>query len=231
MTPTMSLSHQNQRLFPESESSQWSSGYPDQVPSFTQDPYILPSLTHSAPTFSHLKYLLPPPGQLLPSPDQLLASSEIHMPTSQLNQRKIRGKLPKATTDYLKAWLHAHCDHPYPNEAEKKQLCLATGLSMSQVSNWMINARRRILAPARRSSVPDFYSPTSPFPSVPFGNSQSPVGGRGYMDGNSTTLPPIDPFSQSSQQDQRRMHPVYSNQSNVGPYFNLFNGSSGYNGQ
>ncbi|KIY47714.1 hypothetical protein FISHEDRAFT_14603, partial [Fistulina hepatica ATCC 64428] len=54
-----------------------------------------------------------------------------------------RGKLPKETTDFLKAWLHRHSDHPYPSEEEKKQLCHATGLSMSQVSNWMINARRR----------------------------------------------------------------------------------------
>lgn len=50
-----------------------------------------------------------------------------------------RGKLPKPTTDFLKDWLHRHSDHPYPSEEEKKQLCLATGLSMSQVSNWMIN--------------------------------------------------------------------------------------------
>jgi hypothetical protein len=39
----------------------------------------------------------------------------------------------------LKDWLHRHSDHPYPSEDEKKQLCAATGLSMSQVSNWMIN--------------------------------------------------------------------------------------------
>lgn len=50
-----------------------------------------------------------------------------------------RGKLPKETTDYLKSWLHRHSEHPYPSEDEKKQLCSATGLSMSQVSNWMIN--------------------------------------------------------------------------------------------
>ena len=50
-----------------------------------------------------------------------------------------RGKLPKPTTDFLKDWLHRHSDHPYPSEEEKKQLCNATGLSMSQVSNWMIN--------------------------------------------------------------------------------------------
>lgn len=52
-----------------------------------------------------------------------------------------RGKLPKPVTDYLKDWLHRHSDHPYPSEEEKKQLCNATGLSMSQVSNWMINVR------------------------------------------------------------------------------------------
>ena len=56
-------------------------------------------------------------------------------------QRK-RGKLPKPVTDFLKDWLHRHSDHPYPSEEEKKQLCHATGLSMSQVSNWMINVSR-----------------------------------------------------------------------------------------
>ena len=63
------------------------------------------------------------------------------IPTSSLIDRppRKRGKLPKETTDYLKAWVHRHSDHPYPSEEEKKQLCNATGLSMSQVSNWMIN--------------------------------------------------------------------------------------------
>ncbi|KAL1950142.1 hypothetical protein VTO73DRAFT_5265 [Trametes versicolor] len=77
-------------------------------------------------------------------------------------QRK-RGKLPKPVTDFLKDWLHRHSDHPYPSEEEKKQLCHATGLSMSQVSNWMINARRRILAPARHSTAGP--TTTTPFAS------------------------------------------------------------------
>ncbi|KAJ7064885.1 hypothetical protein C8F01DRAFT_1367116 [Mycena amicta] len=66
-------------------------------------------------------------------------------------QRK-RGRLPKETTDFLKAWLHSHSAHPYPSEIEKKQMCHATGLSMSQVSNWMINGRRRILGPSYLST-------------------------------------------------------------------------------
>ncbi|KIM47217.1 hypothetical protein M413DRAFT_23455 [Hebeloma cylindrosporum] len=86
-----------------------------------------------------------------------------------------RGKLPKQTTDYLKDWLHRHSDHPYASEEEnrhsdhpyaseeeKKQLCHATGLSMSQVSNWMINARRHILVPAHRAALGQ--TTTAPFP-------------------------------------------------------------------
>ncbi|KAG5639424.1 hypothetical protein H0H81_002292 [Sphagnurus paluster] len=96
------------------------------------------------------------------------------VPTSTLVDRpqRKRGKLPKETTDYLKAWLHRHSDHPYPSEEEKKQLCHATGLSMSQVSNWMINARRRILAPAHRANT----GPTTTAPFPPSGRSASLTG-------------------------------------------------------
>ncbi|KAK2459661.1 hypothetical protein APHAL10511_008306 [Amanita phalloides] len=104
-------------------------------------------------------------------------------PTSSLVDRppRKRGKLPKETTDYLKAWLHRHSDHPYPSEEEKKQLCNATGLSMSQVSNWMINARRRILAPAHRP--PSLPTTTAPFPpsSRTLSTSVDPIGRRASM--------------------------------------------------
>jgi len=80
-------------------------------------------------------------------------------------QRK-RGKLPKETTDYLKAWLHRHSDHPYPSEEEKKQLCHATGLSMSQVSNWMINVCS-LLSAAESADRPRRAVVSSPPPAVP----------------------------------------------------------------
>jgi hypothetical protein len=72
-----------------------------------------------------------PPVSSLPAPAAAMAE----------RPKGKRGKLPKPVTDYLKDWLHRHSDHPYPSEDEKKQLCQATGLSMSQVSNWMINVR------------------------------------------------------------------------------------------
>ncbi|KAF9554341.1 hypothetical protein CPC08DRAFT_712973 [Agrocybe pediades] len=90
------------------------------------------------------------------SAHSLLGTQEAHRP------RK-RGKTPKEITDFLEAWLHRHSDHPYPSEEEKNQLCHATGLSMSQLSNWMINARRRILAPAH-SAASGPTTTTAPFP-------------------------------------------------------------------
>ena len=74
-------------------------------------------------------------------PTSLNPVSSLPAPAAAMAERPKgkRGKLPKPVTDYLKDWLHRHSDHPYPSEDEKKQLCQATGLSMSQVSNWMIN--------------------------------------------------------------------------------------------
>lgn len=61
--------------------------------------------------------------------------------------RKRRGNLPKSVTSVLKSWLVHNAIHPYPSEAEKMRLAEATQLSMNQISNWFINARRRILQP------------------------------------------------------------------------------------
>ncbi|KAJ3793339.1 hypothetical protein GGU11DRAFT_800156 [Lentinula aff. detonsa] len=128
--------------------------------------------------------------QMPPAPSSNSRSSQSVSTLVDRPQRK-RGKLPKETTDFLKAWLHRHSDHPYPSEEEKKQLCHATGLSMSQVSNWMINARRRILAPARPSTNP---TTTVPFP--PTGRSTSL---SGLLDplGRRASLPATTPDSLS----------------------------------
>ena len=90
---------------------------------FSNPDILLPSTSANGPVHS--------PSRTSPVPPA--PSSLVDRP------QKKRGKLPKPTTDFLKDWLHRHSDHPYPSEDEKKQLCAATGLSMSQVSNWMIN--------------------------------------------------------------------------------------------
>ncbi|KAF8839553.1 hypothetical protein BDN67DRAFT_749850 [Paxillus ammoniavirescens] len=151
---------QDRRPFPASsgqKSDEWS---------FPNQEFVLPP---SNASYNSTSSPLSPAQSTLPSataaPSSPPSRSPQTVPSSTLVDRptKKRGKLPKETTDYLKAWLHRHSDHPYPSEEEKKQLCHATGLSMSQVSNWMINARRRILAPAHRAaSGPTTSAPYPP---------------------------------------------------------------------
>ncbi|OAC97653.1 Homeodomain-like DNA binding domain-containing transcription factor, partial [Mucor lusitanicus CBS 277.49] len=57
--------------------------------------------------------------------------------------KRRRGNLPKEVTEFLRKWLIQHKKHPYPAEKEKADLARHTGLTVNQISNWFINARRR----------------------------------------------------------------------------------------
>ncbi|ORZ03091.1 hypothetical protein BCR43DRAFT_450266 [Syncephalastrum racemosum] len=81
------------------------------------------------------------------------ASSRKHHQQSQQpvqpasGPKRRRGNLPKAVTAILRDWLAEHKKHPYPTEEEKAMLANQTDLTLNQISNWFINARRRILQP------------------------------------------------------------------------------------
>ncbi|CAE7229759.1 unnamed protein product [Rhizoctonia solani] len=143
-------------------------------PTFTSGSYSstsAPTTVKSSPGTSPFsdKLSLPPTNNsrewsapmTIPVPPSTEATVSSASPTPQSDSppaaapapQRRRGKLPKHVTETLRTWLLSHADHPYPTEEEKKMLCNVTSLTLSQVSNWMINARRRILVPASKQQA------------------------------------------------------------------------------
>ncbi|XP_005099473.2 homeobox protein caupolican [Aplysia californica] len=56
----------------------------------------------------------------------------------------MRKAATRETTGPLKAWLSEHKKNPYPTKAEKIMLAIITRMTLTQVSTWFANARRRL---------------------------------------------------------------------------------------
>ena len=55
-----------------------------------------------------------------------------------------RKNATRETTSTLKAWLSEHRKNPYPTKGEKIMLAIITKMTLTQVSTWFANARRRL---------------------------------------------------------------------------------------
>jgi hypothetical protein len=82
----------------------------------------------------------------VPLPD-LLAPSRTgkHVMDDTGSDEKRSRRLPQQADEMLKTWLIEHVDHPFPNDDEKDEMVLCTGLTHRQINNYFINARRRFL--------------------------------------------------------------------------------------
>ncbi|XP_015353462.1 homeobox protein TGIF2LX [Marmota marmota marmota] len=81
------------------------------------------------------------------STDKVLTSTE--------SKRQRKGYLPSESVKILRDWLYEHRFKAYPSEAEKQMLSEQTNLSFLQISNWFINARRRVLPEMLQQDVND----------------------------------------------------------------------------
>uniref|UniRef100_A0A7E4W142 Homeobox protein unc-62 n=1 Tax=Panagrellus redivivus TaxID=6233 RepID=A0A7E4W142_PANRE len=66
---------------------------------------------------------------------------------SSNGKRKVPKVFSKEAINKFRSWLFQNLSHPYPSEEQKKQLAADTNLTILQVNNWFINARRRIVQP------------------------------------------------------------------------------------
>ncbi|ORX52471.1 hypothetical protein DM01DRAFT_1408336 [Hesseltinella vesiculosa] len=127
-------------------------------PIYSQTPILATPVSCSFPRSSLTPPSPTPPPPTPPTIDTTITTNipddhdmllSVDSPTymdclDELDKRR-RGNLPKPVTSILKKWLLEHCRNPYPTEDEKLLLKDQTQLTLNQISNWFINARRRTL--------------------------------------------------------------------------------------
>ena len=75
--------------------------------------------------------------------------SFVHLSYGSIDAR--RKNATRESTNTLKAWLYEHRKNPYPTKGEKIMLAILTKMTLTQVSTWFANARRRLKKDCRTS--------------------------------------------------------------------------------
>lgn len=108
----------------------------------------LPSATHKGPSPDTPQPLssgrdVPLSHRDTPVPLQVSAPCEapLGLPTEP---GRVKAAATRESTGALKAWLARHPRNPYPSKGEKVMLAVVSRMSLTQVSTWFANARRRL---------------------------------------------------------------------------------------
>lgn len=72
------------------------------------------------------------------------SASSASISSGSLGMISRRKNATRETTSTLKDWLDEHGQNPYPTKGEKIMLSIITKMSLTQVSTWFANARRRM---------------------------------------------------------------------------------------
>jgi len=74
----------------------------------------------------------------------LLFASQFYSYGASYDLAARRKNATRESTATLKAWLNEHKKNPYPTKGEKIMLAIITKMTLTQVSTWFANARRRL---------------------------------------------------------------------------------------
>ncbi|EGU80207.1 hypothetical protein FOXB_09290 [Fusarium oxysporum f. sp. conglutinans Fo5176] len=105
-----------------------------------------------------------------PAPQNPFTPLSLHGYTQQATPAppaKVGGRFTRESVRILKNWLATHQNHPYPREPERRMLQEETGLTKTQISNWLANARRRGKIPSSASSPRHGDTPAMDIPPRP----------------------------------------------------------------
>ncbi|KAL7764898.1 hypothetical protein ACKLNR_006043 [Fusarium oxysporum f. sp. zingiberi] len=82
------------------------------------------------------------------------APEELGVPVPTAIPAKIGNRFSRVSLQILRRWLALHSRYPYPSKEEKELLQRQTGLSMTQISNWLTNSRRKRKAQPETNPIP-----------------------------------------------------------------------------
>ncbi|CAH8603089.1 unnamed protein product [Schistosoma bovis] len=112
----------------------------------------------------------------------------------------------RETTNLLKTWLNNHRHNPYPTKNEKIKLSIITNLSLTQISTWFANARRRLKKDNQMTWIPKIRHHRIVTNSINLNNNHNKIqicqkqGGGGGDDNNNNDKVNMDQLSQTKSQ-------------------------------